>query len=112
MLSSTDLDSEVKELTARYESDARELSDDGKKERLREIQDKFDKMKEYSEDKVQLTVQMYEMVSIQYIAINKQEYMLLCSHVYAAVGLMHFVLLYRSFGRQVCVLYFALLFVG
>ena len=70
-LSTADLDGEVKELTARYEYDAAELSDDGKKERLREIQDKFDKMKEYSEDKVQLTVQMYEMVSIQHIVINK-----------------------------------------
>ena len=66
MLFCTDLDSEVKELTAQYESDARELSEDGKKDRLREIQDKFDKMKEYSEDKVQLTVQMYEMVSVHY----------------------------------------------
>ena len=74
MLFCTDLDSEVKELTAQYESDARELSDDGKKERLREIQDKFDKMKEYSEDKVQLTVQMYEMVSIHYIMISKLAY--------------------------------------
>lgn len=69
---STDLDGEVKELTARYESDARDLSDDGKKERLREIQDRFDKMKEYSDGKVQLTVQMYEMVSVQHIVLKKQ----------------------------------------
>ena len=49
-----------------------DLSGEKKKERLREIQDKFDKMKEYSEDKVQLTVQMYEMVSVQYSMVNKQ----------------------------------------
>ena len=72
MLFCTDLDSEVKELTAQYESDARELSEDGKKDRLREIQDKFDKMKEYSEDKVQLTVQMYEMVSVHYNYYDQQ----------------------------------------
>lgn len=86
MPSSADLDGEVKELTARYESDARDLSDDGKKERLREIQDKFDKMKEYSEDKVQLTVQMYEMVSVQHIVLEKQAVMriccCLCSHMF------------------------------
>ena len=39
------------------------LSKDERKERLKKIQETFQKAREYSDDKVQIAMQMYEMVS-------------------------------------------------
>ena len=60
------LEEEIKVLSASYEKEVKKLSEEDKKANLCRIQEKFDKMKEYSDDKVQLAVQMYEMVRSAY----------------------------------------------
>ena len=57
------LEEEIKSLLSSYEKEVKKLSEADRKANLCLIQEKFDKMKEYSDDKVQLAVQMYEMVS-------------------------------------------------
>jgi chromosome segregation ATPase len=56
------LEEEIKSLLSSYEKEVKKLSEADRKANLCQIQEKFDKMKEYSDDKVQLAVQMYEMV--------------------------------------------------
>ncbi len=64
-----DLDSRVQELmrnvdklTDDYMSNSKGYTADKKREMMTSIQRQFDKAKEYSDDKVQLAIQTYEMV--------------------------------------------------
>ena len=59
---SLDLDAEVKKLTEEYESEAYHMNNEEKKSHLSKIWKNYDQMKVYSDEKVQLAVQMYEMV--------------------------------------------------
>ena len=48
----------------------KDLSKEERKERLTKIQETFQKAREYSDDKVQIAMQMYEMVS-QFLVLSQ-----------------------------------------
>jgi len=54
--------SNIDEMADDYLSNINTYSNDTKKEKMTDIQRQFDKAKEYSEDKVQLSIQTYELV--------------------------------------------------
>ena len=58
-----DLRSEVETSSHEYRDQVRELNKEERKQRLNKIQELFKKAMEYSDDKVQIAMQMYEMVS-------------------------------------------------
>lgn len=60
---STDLRSEIETSSREYRGRVRDLSKEERKQRLNKIQELFKKAMEYSDDKVQIAMQMYEMVS-------------------------------------------------
>lgn len=55
--------SEIDKLAEEYIKNVRNLAPDQRVEHLQKIQNGFSKCKEYSDDKVQLAMQTYEMVS-------------------------------------------------
>ncbi|XP_043925543.1 inhibitor of growth protein 5 [Protopterus annectens] len=57
-----DKKAEIDKLAADYIADVRSLSSEQRVERLKKIQNAYSKCKEYSDDKVQLAMQTYEMV--------------------------------------------------
>lgn len=57
------LSQEIDELADSYLSSVKELSGEKRKEKLTKIQSLFNRGKEYGDDKVQLAMQTYEMVS-------------------------------------------------
>lgn len=62
-LSSLDKKAEIDILAAEYISTVKTLSSAQRVEHLQKIQNAYSKCKEYSDDKVQLAMQTYEMVS-------------------------------------------------
>ena len=58
-----DLRSEVETSSHEYREQVRDLNKEERKQRLNKIQELFKKAMEYSDDKVQIAMQMYEMVS-------------------------------------------------
>ena len=62
-ISLPDLRSEVETSSHEYRDQVRELNKEERKQRLNKIQELFKKAMEYSDDKVQIAMQMYEMVS-------------------------------------------------
>lgn len=62
-LSSLDKKAEIDILAAEYISTVKTLSSAQRVEHLQKIQSAYSKCKEYSDDKVQLAMQTYEMVS-------------------------------------------------
>ena len=58
-----DLRSEVETSSHEYRDQVRDLNKEERKQRLNKIQELFKKAMEYSDDKVQIAMQMYEMVS-------------------------------------------------
>ena len=63
LLCSTDLKGQIDSLAKEYTSNARTLSSEQKLSILRQIQQSYSKCKEFGDDKVQLAMQTYEMVS-------------------------------------------------
>lgn len=61
-ISPSDKKAEIDILAAEYISTVKTLSPDQRVERLQKIQNAYSKCKEYSDDKVQLAMQTYEMV--------------------------------------------------
>ena len=66
-----DLDSRARDLMQSidrqansYLSNVRNMGSDKRKEQMDKIQEQFNKAKEYGDDKVQLAIQTYELVSI------------------------------------------------
>lgn len=59
----TDLKGQIDNLAKEYTSNARTLSSEQKLSILRQIQQSYSKCKEFGDDKVQLAMQTYEMVS-------------------------------------------------
>ncbi|CAI8048012.1 Inhibitor of growth protein 5 [Geodia barretti] len=57
-----DLLKEIDVNSADYKAKVKDLSKEERKERLTKIQETFQKAREYSDDKVQIAMQMYEMV--------------------------------------------------
>lgn len=62
-ISLSDKKAEIDILAAEYISTVKTLSSDQRVEHLQKIQSAYNKCKEYSDDKVQLAMQTYEMVS-------------------------------------------------
>lgn len=60
---STDLKGQIDSLAKEYTSNARTISSEQKLSILRQIQQSYSKCKEFGDDKVQLAMQTYEMVS-------------------------------------------------
>lgn len=60
----SDKKAEIDSLAAQYISTVRDLSSEQRVEILQKIQNAYTKCKEYSDDKVQLAMQTYEMVSL------------------------------------------------
>ncbi|XP_040190927.1 inhibitor of growth protein 4-like, partial [Rana temporaria] len=58
-----DLKCQIDRLSSQYMSNARTLSSEEKLQLLRQVQEAYGKCKEYGDDKVQLAMQTYEMVS-------------------------------------------------
>jgi inhibitor of growth protein 4 len=54
----------IDKMADEYLANVKLLSPDKKKEKINEIQAQFNKAKEYGDDKVQLAIQTYELVSI------------------------------------------------
>lgn len=61
--SSLDLKGQIDSLAREYTTNARTLSPEQKLSLLRQIQQSYGKCKEFGDDKVQLAMQTYEMVS-------------------------------------------------
>lgn len=59
------IDSHAKEFMRKLADNSSQMSEEERKERLRDIQQLFVKAKEYSDDKVQLAIQTYELVDKQ-----------------------------------------------
>lgn len=59
----TDKKAEIDRLAAEYIESVKSMSAEQRVEHLRRIQSAYSKCKEYSDDKVQLAMQTYEMVS-------------------------------------------------
>lgn len=57
-----DLVSEIDSSSQEYKSSVKELGKEQRKDQLSKIQELFQKAREYSDDKVQIAMQMYEMV--------------------------------------------------
>lgn len=57
-----DIDEKAKDFMKRLVDNKDTFPDDVKKEKLKEIQELFNKAKEYGDDKVQLAIQTYELV--------------------------------------------------
>ncbi len=64
-----DLKGQIDSLAKEYTANARTLSSEQKLSILRQIQQSYSKCKEFGDDKVQLAMQTYEMVSILEINI-------------------------------------------
>lgn len=64
-----DLKGQIDSLAKEYTANARTLSSEQKLSILRQIQQSYSKCKEFGDDKVQLAMQTYEMVSILKISI-------------------------------------------
>lgn len=64
MVSVLDLKGQIDSLAKEYTANARTLSSEQKLSILRQIQQSYSKCKEFGDDKVQLAMQTYEMVSI------------------------------------------------
>lgn len=62
--SSLDLKGQIDSLAKEYTANARTLSSEQKLSILRQIQQSYSKCKEFGDDKVQLAMQTYEMVSM------------------------------------------------
>ncbi|CAI8048011.1 Inhibitor of growth protein 5 [Geodia barretti] len=65
-----DLLKEIDVNSADYKAKVKDLSKEERKERLTKIQETFQKAREYSDDKVQIAMQMYEMVS-QFLVLSQ-----------------------------------------
>lgn len=63
-MSPLDLKGQIDSLAKEYTANARTLSSEQKLSILRQIQQSYSKCKEFGDDKVQLAMQTYEMVSI------------------------------------------------
>lgn len=63
-VSPLDLKGQIDSLAKEYTANARTLSSEQKLSILRQIQQSYSKCKEFGDDKVQLAMQTYEMVSI------------------------------------------------
>lgn len=61
-----DLKGQIDSLAKEYTANARTISSEQKLSILRQIQQSYSKCKEFGDDKVQLAMQTYEMVSIKY----------------------------------------------
>ncbi len=61
---SLDLKGQIDSLAREYTANARTLSSEQKLSLLRQIQQSYGKCKEFGDDKVQLAMQTYEMVSV------------------------------------------------
>lgn len=61
-----DLKGQIDSLAKEYTANARTISSEQKLSILRQIQQSYSKCKEFGDDKVQLAMQTYEMVSIRY----------------------------------------------
>lgn len=59
------IDSHAKEFMRKLSDSSTIMSEEERKERLSDIKQLFDKAKEYSDDKVQLAIQTYELVDKQ-----------------------------------------------
>ena len=59
-----DLLAEIDSNSQDYKSNVKKLEKEERKDKLSKIQELFQKAREYSDDKVQIAMQMYEMVSI------------------------------------------------
>lgn len=64
LASLSDLKGQIDSLAKEYTANARTLSSEQKLSILRQIQQSYSKCKEFGDDKVQLAMQTYEMVSI------------------------------------------------
>lgn len=61
-----DLKGQIDSLAKEYTANARTISSEQKLSILRQIQQSYSKCKEFGDDKVQLAMQTYEMVSIKF----------------------------------------------
>lgn len=61
-----DLKGQIDSLAKEYTANARTISSEQKLSILRQIQQSYSKCKEFGDDKVQLAMQTYEMVSVKY----------------------------------------------
>lgn len=71
-LSLLDLKGQIDSLAKEYTANARTLSSEQKLSILRQIQQSYSKCKEFGDDKVQLAMQTYEMVSFLHVLKNKR----------------------------------------
>lgn len=71
-LSLVDLKGQIDSLAKEYTANARTLSSEQKLSILRQIQQSYSKCKEFGDDKVQLAMQTYEMVSIFILLIQNK----------------------------------------
>ena len=65
-----DLLGEIDTNSHEYKSSVKELGKDERKDRLSKIQELFQKAREYSDDKVQIAMQMYEMVRHVHVRVH------------------------------------------
>lgn len=80
----TEKKAEIEKLAEEYVATVKNLASEQRVEHLQKIQNAYSKCKEFSDDKVQLAMQTYEMVSAEYsgfcFCFNSQMLVLYCQN--------------------------------